>query len=208
MALKFGETEGGAQKKKLDSYDYVFGLNTVRLVGDILARYVYWLEGENGKKIPFENLSFDRNAEAFNNKEKDWVKVFHPTMKSTWSYATQCIVDGKIKVINLKKKLFEQVINVADDLGDPTDPVTGWDIVFKREKTGPQVYNVEYTLQPFKCKVRELSDEDKELLKEIKSVDEVMPRPTPEAQKDLLERIAGSKEENTDKASTDEFDID
>jgi hypothetical protein len=207
MALKFGDSKGGAQKKKLDSYDYVNGRNTLRIVGEILARYVYWIEGENGKKIPFENLSFDRNEEAFNNKEPDHVKEYHPSMKSTWSYATQCIVDGKIKVVNLKKKLFEQIINVADDLGDPTDPVDGWDIVFKREKTGPQVYNVEYTLEPFKCKKRPLDEADMELLKTLKPIDEVMPRPTPEAQKDLLERLSGAKNENEDPEATEEFDV-
>ena len=28
-----------------------------------------------------------------------------------------------------------------EDLGNPTDTETGWDIFFKRLKTGPQVFN-------------------------------------------------------------------
>ena len=51
-----------------------------------------------------------------------------------------------------------------EELGDPTDPVTGYDIHFKRKKTGPQVFNVEYQLQFLKCKPRELEDWEKELV--------------------------------------------
>ena len=71
-------------------------------------------------------------------------------MKCTWSYAIQCIHDGKVKVLNLKKKLLEQILVAAEDLGDPADPETGWDVHFKRSKTGPQVFNVEYKLQHLK----------------------------------------------------------
>ena len=49
MALKFNESKGEAVKSKIDSYQYVEGDNKVRMVGDICARYVYWLKGENGK---------------------------------------------------------------------------------------------------------------------------------------------------------------
>ena len=49
MALKFNESKGEAVKSKIDSYQYVEGDNKVRMVGDICARYVYWLKGENGR---------------------------------------------------------------------------------------------------------------------------------------------------------------
>ena len=48
------------------------------------------------------------NTEAFTNVEKDWVREYHPELKCGWSYAIQCIHDGKVKVLNLKKKLLEQ----------------------------------------------------------------------------------------------------
>ena len=67
MALSFNKAAGGAKKSSITSYSYRDGDNEVRLVGDVLARYVYWLEGKNGKNIPFECLSFDRNEERFNN---------------------------------------------------------------------------------------------------------------------------------------------
>ena len=51
MALSFNKAAGGAKKSSITSYSYRDGDNEVRLVGDVLARYVYWLEGKNGKNI-------------------------------------------------------------------------------------------------------------------------------------------------------------
>tara|TARA_B100000073_G_scaffold196245_1_gene162585 strand:+ start:853 stop:1482 length:630 start_codon:yes stop_codon:yes gene_type:complete len=208
MAISLNKTAGGAKKSSITSYSYREGNNEVRLVGDVLARYVYWIEGKNGKNIPFECLSFDRNEETFNNKEKDWVKEFYPDLKCGWSYAMQCLDQGQVKVINLKKKLFEAILTAAEDLGDPTDPETGWDVRFEKKKTGPHVYNVEYQLQVLKCKQRALDDDEKAAIADLKSMDDVMPRPTPDAQKKLLDEIrleAGSAEVEEELAS--EFDI-
>ena len=207
MALKFNESKGEAVKSKIDSYQYVEGDNKVRMVGDICARYVYWLKGENGKNLPFECLSFDREKEVFNNMEKDWVREYHPELKCGWSYAIQCIHDGKVKVLNHKKQLMEQIKVAAEDLGDPTDLETGWDVHFKRVKTGPMAYNVEYQLQALKCKPRALDESEMELIAELKSMDEVLPRPTPDAQKELLDRLRAGSSDNADEKSVEEFDV-
>ena len=207
MAISFNKSKGAAVKSSISSYSYRDGDNEVRLVGDVLARYVYWIEGKNGKQIPFECLAFDRNEERFNNKEKDWVRDFYPDLKCGWSYAMQCIDNGEVKVINLKKKLFEAILTAAEDLGDPTDPETGWDVKFKRVKTGPLPYNVEYQLQVLKCKPRPLSEKEVELLADLKSMDDVMPRPTPDAQKALLDEIREESTEEVDDTLEDEFDI-
>lgn len=211
MAIAFNKVKGEAQKTNLNSYKYVDGDNKIRLVGDVLARYVYWVKGKNDKDIPLECLGFDRDKEKFTNIEKDWVREFYPDLKCGWSYAMQCISDGQIKTLNLKKKLWEQILTAAEDLGDPTDPETGWDVCFKRVKTGPLAYNVEYQLQALKCKPRPLTDSELALLKDLKSMDEVMPRPTPDSQKELLDRINGEENaENTeiDETIEDEFKID
>ena len=207
MALSFNKQTGGAQKSSIDTFQYVDGDNKMRVVGDILARYVYWIKGENEKNIPMECLSFDRNSERFNNVEKDWVREYYPDLKCGWSYATQCIEGGKIKVVNLKKKLWEQIITAAEDLGDPTDPDTGWDICFKRVKTGPLPYNVEYQLQALKCKPRPLTDEERDLIADLKSMDDVMSRPTPDAQKELLDRVRGAANEADDELLDEEFNV-
>ena len=91
-----------------------------------------------------------------------------------------------------------------EDLGNPTDNESGWDVYFKRLKTGPQVFNVEYQLQALKCKPRALEDWETELVTELKSMDDVLPRPTVDAQLELLKRITESgKEETVDS----EFDV-
>ena len=206
MALDFNQAAGGAKKSSITSFSYRDGENEVRLVGDVLARYVYWLEGKNGKNIPFECLSFDRNEERFNNKEKDWVREYYPDLKCGWSYAMQCLDQGEVKIINLKKKLFEAILQAAQDgLGDPTDPVNGWDVKFKRVKTGPLPYNVEYQLQVLKCKQRALTEDEMAAIADLKSMDDVMPRPTPDAQKTLLDEIREENSGDMDEALEAEF---
>jgi hypothetical protein len=95
----------------------------------------------------------------------------------------------------------------AEDLGDPTEFDTGWDVYFKRVKTGPMAYNVEYQLQALKCKQRPLDDSEKELVAELKSMDEVLTRPTPDAQKELLDRLREGAANTPDESISDEFDI-
>ena len=165
MAIKFNQAQGSAIKNKIDQYVYKNGDNVLRMVGDLLPRYVYWIKGENGKNIPMECLSFDRATETFNNQ------------------------DGKVKVLNLKKKLMEQIMVAAEDLGDPTDPEAGWDIYFQRVKTGPMAFNVEYRLQALKCKQRPLNEAEQTATEGIRSMDDVLPRPTADAQLELLQRV-------------------
>lgn len=195
MALAFGNTQGKAIKTKLDAFEYKDGENTVRLIGGILPRYVYWLKGTNGKDIPVECLAFDRQAEKFLNAEVDHVPAYFPEKKCSWAYSMNCIdpTDGKVKVINLKKKLFEQILTAAEDLGDPTDLDTGWDVVFKRAKTGPLPFNVEYTLAVLRCKKRALSAEEKELASIAEEIDTKYPRPTPDQVKVALEKIVSGQ---------------
>ena len=138
MAIKFGNIEGKAKKSSVEAYAYKDGDNKIRMVGDVLPRFVYWLTTADGKRVPMECLGFDRDKEQFTNIEKDWVRHYFPDLKCSWAYAVQCIdSDGKVKILNLKKKLFESVMVAAEDLGDPTDVETGWPLCFKKQKTGP-----------------------------------------------------------------------
>jgi hypothetical protein len=210
MGLSFGNAKGTAQKDRADSYEYKDGENRIRLVGDLLARYVYWIKGENNKNLPFECLAFNRETETFDNAEVDHVKEFHPDLKCTWAYAIQGIANPgsdnpELKIVNLKKKLLKQIFDAAEDLGDPTDPETGWDVVFKKQKTGPLPINVEYTLQVLRCKQRPLNEAEQALVAELKSMDDVLPRPTPQAQKDLLTRLQSGSTENADEEAAEEL---
>lgn len=210
MALSFATSKGGAISKKVDTYTYKDGENTVRLVGGILPRYVYWVKGTNNKDIPVECLAFNRDKEKFDNLEVDHVAEQNPDLKCTWSYCMNCIdpTDGKVKVLPLKKKLFAQIRDAAADLGDPTDPDAGWDIVFKRAKTGPLAYNVEYTLSVLRCKKRALSETERATVQAADTIDAKYPRPTPEEVLALLNKLnAGASEEDAsvDKEAVDEL---
>lgn len=193
MALSFKKTNGAAIKNSHEAYTYVDGENTVRLIGGILPRYIYWVKGTNDKQIPVECLAFDRELEKFNNMEVDHVPEYYPDLKCGWSYTINCLdpKDGKVKVLNLKKKLFGQVLSAAEDLGlDPTDPDEGFDIVFKRVKTGALAYNVEYTLSVLKLKKRALTAAERAAADAAPTIDAKYPRPKPEEIKALLDKIA------------------
>ena len=209
MAINFNEAKGSAQKSRIDQYVYKNGDNVVRMVGQLLPRYVYWVKGENGKNIPMECLAFDRGTETFNNMEKDHVREFFPEIKCGWAYAIQCIdpSDGQVKVLNLKKKLMEQIMVAAEDLGDPTDVETGWDVHSQRVKTGPMAFNVEYRLQALKCKNRPLGESEQAAIEEIRSMDDVLPRPTPDAQLELLQRITQQGSTDAPEEVAEEFKL-
>lgn len=202
MALAFTSTKGKAGSNKVDSFEYKDGENVVRLFGGVLPRYVYWLKGTNGKDIPVECLAFDREKEKFNNLEHDHVPEYFPDKKCSWAYSVNCIdiKNGKVVALNLKKKLFEQIISLAGDLeSDPTDPDEGWDVVFKRQKTGPLPFNVEYTLSQIKSKKRKLTAEEREMIEASKDIDSKFPRPTADEVKANLDKIlaGGSGEEES-----------
>ena len=199
MAKAFGSTNGKAIKNNHEAYTYKDGEQTLRLYGGVLPRYVYWVKTSNGKDIPIECLAFNRDKEKFDNLEVDHVQRYFPDKKCGWAYSINCIdpTDGKSKVLNLKKKLFEQISTAAEDLGDPTDLDNGWDIVFKRVKTGPLAYNVEYTLQVLRCKKRSLTEEERKVVAESPSIDEKIVRPTSEEVEALCEKITSGTTSDT-----------
>ncbi len=211
MAISFKNTKGKAQSNKVEAFEYKDGENVVRLIGGVLPRYVYWLKGSNNKDIPVECLAFSREKEKFDNAEVDHVQAFFPEAKCSWSYVVNCIdvKNGKVVALNLKKKLFESILTAAEDLGDPTDPDTGWDVVFKRSKTGPLAFNVSYDLMVLKCKPRALTETERELADAAKSIDDKYPRPTADEIKALLEKItSGGDDEqsaDTDKEAVNEL---
>lgn len=205
MALSFKNTKGKAQSNKVESFEYKDGENVVRLIGGVLPRYIYWLKGTNNKDIPVECLAFSREKEKFDNVETDHVPDYFPEAKCSWSYSVNCIdpKQGKVVALNLKKKLFEQIANAAEDLGDPTDPDNGWDVVFKRIKTGPLPFNVEYTLQVLRCKPRALTAEERAMAEATKSIDEKFPRPTADEVKALLEKITSNQDGESEEGNND-----
>lgn len=209
--LGFGSVKGSAKKDKADQYKYVDGDNSVRLFGNILPRYVYWIKGTNGKNLPFECLEFNRVTETFDKAEKDWVKEYHPDLKCSWSYSMMCLdSQNRPSVFNFKKKLFDAIMANIEDLGDPTDPTTGWVLKFQKRKTGPLPINVEYTLQTVKCLNSKgpLSEAEREAIASSKSIEDILPRGVPASQKELLEKLLnGDSGDTVDESVEAELNI-
>ena len=102
-------------------------------------------------------------------------------------------------------------MDLAKDIGDPTNPVTGWDLIFDKKKTGPNRFNIEYKLKDRAIEVRALTEEELEIIKDIKPIDELIPRPTPEEQLAFIKSawLEGEKEEeNANDDATAEFEED
>jgi hypothetical protein len=206
--LGFGSVKGSAKKEKTEQYKMVDGDNSVRLFGSILPRYVYWIKGTNGKNLPFECLEFNRETETFDKAEKDWVKEYYPDLKCSWSYSMMCLnSNNQPQVFNFKKKLFEAIMANVEDLGDPTDPDNGWLLKFSKKKTGPLPINVEYTLQTVKCLNSKgpLSEEEKAAIEACKPIEELLPRATPAAQKDLLDKLMKGDDDTIDESIEEEL---
>jgi hypothetical protein len=210
MGLSFEDSHGSAKKNNVEYIKLEFGKNRFRLVGQIRPRYAYWKE-LNNNSIPVECLSFDPVQEKFTNVETDWFKHYFPDAKCVWSYVVQVIdpKDGKLKLCGLKKKLWDQVLDAAQSLGDPTDPENGWDIIVDKKKTGTQRFNVEYSLQAIECSTKKapIPEEFKALLDQVKPIDELVTRPTAEEQKAFIEKnwINVKEESNVDNDAIDEL---
>ena len=210
MAKSFTTAHGSAKKNNIEYAKLEMGRNEFRLVGELLPRYAYWKElssGGNAFSIPVECLSFNRETEEFDNLEHDYFKDAFPEERCVWSYLVQCLdTDGKLLMFGLKKKLFDQIQTAAETLGDPTDPKTGWPIIFDKKKTGPNAFNIEYTLLSLQLEKSALTESQLEAIKDIKPIEEVVPRQTPEQQKAFIESAWFSKEEdNVDKEAIDEL---
>jgi hypothetical protein len=201
MAIDFSNLNGKAKKQEVEYYKFNDGDNAFRMVGAILPRYVYWIKTNTGNNVPVECLSFDREEERFLNKEKDWVAETEELkdLRCSWDFSVNVIDVVKIKVRALKKKMFEQIKTAAEDLGDPTNPDTGYVIHVKRSKTGALAYNVEYQVKVLKLKPAPLTDEEKELVAEMTPIDKQLPRPTPEDQKRFIDRyVLGTTEDEAE----------
>lgn len=200
MAKGFADTAGAA-KKGGEYYKWIDGDQTIRLVGDIVPRYCYWKQSTDGKNTSVECLGFDRDLEKFTNIEKDWFQHYFPDIKCSWSYVGRAINPedhSKTILIPLKKKMYQQIQEVAKELGDPTDPTKGWDCIINRKKTGSHNYNVEYTLKQLKCKNRALDDEELAAIENMEPIDNLVLRQSPEEQKAFIEKVFFSDPENTE----------
>ena len=201
MALDFKNLKGKAQKAGPERFKWNEGRNHFRMVSAVVPGYKYWLKTADGNSVPMDALSFDREKEQFTNKVTDVVRKFFPDKKCSWAYTSFVIdrSDGKLKLMDHKKKLFNEILLAAQDLGDPTDWDDGWDVVVERQKTGPKIFNVEYHLKVLESNKlkKSLTDEEKAYLEaEMPNIEEFLKIPTPQEQEEFIKaKVLGGEEE-------------
>jgi len=185
-----GNTGSNTQRKEVQRLSLQIGDTKVRLIGDVLPRYVYWITTNEGKKMPVECLRFSRNTEQFDDTQPDPFKELDEAIfadKPQFAYVCNALdrTDGQIKLFDLRSTIYRQIVDYASnpEYGNPADESSGYDITIKKEKTGPLPQNVKYTCIPARASVA-LTDEEKEL--EKYDLDRIYKRQTYDEQKQWL----------------------
>ena len=185
-----GNTGGNTQRREVERLSLQIGDTKVRLIGDVLPRYVYWITTNEGKKMPVECLRFSRATEQFDDTQPDPFKELDEAIfadKPQFAYVCNALdrSDGKIKLFDLRSTIYRQIVDYASnpEYGNPADDTTGYDITIKKEKTGPLPQNVKYTCIPARASVA-LSEVEKGL--ETYDLDRIYKRQTYDEQKQWL----------------------
>ena len=106
----WGQTKGEAQSNKITYTKFNNGRNHIRIVGDILRRYCYWLENKDGQRGSFENLDFCRDTESFQNNGLNPIKELG--LQSTdFLGKPEFNKDGSPKPLGSKKSYLVPIIN-------------------------------------------------------------------------------------------------
>ena len=161
----------------------------VRIIGNVLPRYVRWVVTNEGKKHPLECLSFDRDQEEFTNARDPFKEIDESiySEKPQFSYVVNVIdrADGKLKLMDLKTTIYKQIVDYArdPDYGSPSDPENGYDITIKKEKTGPLPQNVKYSIMTSRNSTP-LTEAERTI--EPFNLDSIFKRSTYEEQKEWL----------------------
>jgi len=200
---------GSGQRREIERLTLPIGDTKIRLIGEVLPRYVYWVVTSEGKKMPVECLQFDRQTEGFNNNAKDPMKEVDEDIysdKPQFAYVCNVIdrKDNKIKIFDLRSTIYKQIVDYATnpDYGNPADDDAGYDITIKKEKTGPLPQNVKYSVIPARSNSA-LSDAEKSA--DLFELDKIYKRQSYEEQKEwLLQNTAYFAGEASDEFRPDE----
>jgi hypothetical protein len=184
------QSSGSNQRKEIERLSLSIGDTKVRLIGDVMPRYCYWVVTTEGKKMPVECLSFSRETESFDNNAQDPFKEIDTAIysdKPQFSYVCNVIdrTDGKIKLFDLRATIYSQIVDYASnpEYGNPADAAKGYDLTVKKEKTGPLPQNVKYTVVPARSNIALTEDEQK---LELFELDRIYKRQTYDEQKEWL----------------------
>jgi len=185
-----GNTSTGNQRREVERLSMQIGDTKVRLIGEVLPRYVYWVTTNEGKKMPVECLRYSRVTETFDDSVPDPLKEVDEAIfgdKPQFAYICNVIdrSDGKIKLFDLRATIYRQIVDYATnpEYGNPADVKTGYDLTIKKEKTGPLPQNVKYTTIPARAST-ELTDAETGL--ELFDLERIYKRQTYDEQKQWL----------------------
>lgn len=209
QSLAWGESKGEAAKNGLPFMKFQKD-NQFRIVSGIVPRYVYWVNNAEGKPRTFECLAFNRTTERFDNSIPDPIKELGLTQKGEGKDAGKLVplkckrayvclainrATGKIEAIDLKKSIFDGVMDTAAQLGkSPLD----FDIFV--QKTGTTWTDTKYIVQQLKCGNHKLTEEqlaaDQVLIDACEDIAELFPRQSyAEIKAGVTSWLAGEKEE-------------
>ena len=138
------QSSGNSDRRDIQRLSMGLGDTKIRLIGDVMPRYCYWVVTKEGKKMPVECLQFDREKETFIASNKDPFKELDADVyseKPQFSYVCNVIdrSDNSIKLLDLRQTIYAQIVDYATnpDYGNPSDAAGGYDLTIKKEKTGP-----------------------------------------------------------------------
>ena len=127
------------QRREIERMTMNIGDNKLRLIGDVLPRYCYWVTTTEGRKMPVECLEFSRETESFDNSTANPFKDIDEAVysdKPQFSYVCNVVdsADGKIKLFDLRSTIYSQIVDYASnpEYGNPADPKTGYDLTGKK----------------------------------------------------------------------------
>jgi len=105
---------GGGQRREIERLTLPVGDTKIRLIGEVMPRYVYWVVTTEGKKMPVECLRFDRQKETFNESNKDPMTEIDEEIyadKPQFAYVCNVIdrADNKIKIFDLRSTIYKQL---------------------------------------------------------------------------------------------------
>jgi len=184
------QTTGNQSKREIERVALGMGDTKIRLIGDVMPRYCYWVVTKDGKKMPVECLQFDRETETFNATVKDPFKEIDPDVyadKPQFAYVCNVLdrKDNKVKLLDLRSTIYAQIVEYASnpEYGSPADSENGYDLTVKKEKTGPLPQNVKYTIIPARSS-KPLTTEEREV--ELYDLSKIFKRQSYDEQKKWL----------------------
>ena len=209
----FLQVTGEAAKNNVNYAKFGFGTTQIRLVGDLLAGYCYWINNAAGKKMKAPNLGFNPQTESWIPGAVDPVKEFGLTeknekgetvpLKSKRDYNINIInrASGKAEVMALSKTMFDAIVAYCRDTG-VTDP-TKLELFIDKTGNAAQWSSIRYNLNVVKTmtfngdqsKIDAARAGDEEILKDIKPITEIFKRPSVEELRANIAAFLGGGQE-------------